>query len=531
MTPDYALLFSNYVGLSSGALRIGVGCLVLAIKPRATSNRLLFFALFFDGLLALASTGVSYYSQIHTPTLDFYSFVLRGMLVLACVSFSCYLGYVMVVSNSWTARIRKTIFRAAILISAGIAGVLLVYREQIIQTENLEFVLSTGQVLQNPITGFSQFIYTFMIGLLFLMVIAAWRGDNLRIIRFGTIAFLLMVGMYNVELFSKYNLMMIFSVFITLGFARITMEKSRYEPARQLNMELLKNQAAIKAALEMIDVKVQERKEELDENIAHGEQLAEQLQTQLQAEHELNDLKASIIRTVSHEFRTPLTVISNSVQLLDRYADRMTPAKQAQQRDRIDIALENLDAMLTDVAMVEAASHPNKIAEYYSVRFNQFASLLEKQVRAKFRDANRIEFFYDQNEQMPLRADLQLTTSILLPIINNALKYSPAQERVEVDITLPNTHTIQLMVRDNGVGILPEERDSVFDMFTRGSNIDERSGLGLGLYLVKNFVNTLEGEMAFESGGRNRGTTFTIKLPTVPSSETHVFTTALMEAV
>lgn len=527
MTPDYALLFSNYVGLASGALRIGVGCLVLAIKPKATSNRLLFCALFFDGLLALLSTSVSLYSQANAPDHDFYSYVLRSMLVLACVSFACYLGYVMEIAKTWKHRTRKIIFTTTLLVTFGISCALVLFGAQIIPPENLEFVLTTGQVLQNPITGFSQLIYLFMVVTLVTMVIAAWRGKAPWSIRFGTVAFLLMVGLYNNEFFARLNLMMIFSVMITLGFAWATMQRSRYAPARRLNEELIKNRTAIQAALEMIDAKVEERKEELDENIAHGDQLAEQLRTQLQAEHELNDLKARIIRTVSHEFRTPLTVISNSVQMLDRYASRMTPPKQAQQQERIDIALDNLDAMLTDVAMVEAASHPNKVPEYHSVTFNQYASLVEQMILPEFRDSDRIEFFYDVNETMPLRADLQLTSAILIPLINNALKYSPAHETVEVDITLPEQHMIQLVVRDKGVGILPEERDTIFDMFTRGSNIDERSGLGLGLYLVKNFVNTLEGEMTVESGGLNRGTMFTIQLPAIPSRETHAFTAAL----
>ncbi len=117
-----------------------------------------------------------------------------------------------------------------------------------------------------------------------------------------------------------------------------------------------------------------------------------------------------------------------------------------------------------------------------------------------------------------MQTDLDLLQQIGTNLVSNALKYSPEDKPVEVRLW-HDEHQMVLEVQDDGIGIPPQEQARVFELFYRASNVDERRGLGLGLFIVQAISGMLQGQVDVISQGTNRGTTFQVYLPLAPTAE------------
>ncbi|MGH7351146.1 MAG: sensor histidine kinase, partial [Candidatus Methylomirabilales bacterium] len=118
----------------------------------------------------------------------------------------------------------------------------------------------------------------------------------------------------------------------------------------------------------------------------------------------------------------------------------------------------------------------------------------------------------------PMRGDLHQFRQILLNLVSNAIKFTADRGEVTVAARLRDPGTLAVSVRDNGIGIRPEDRQRIFDPFGRGQNAvaSRIPGVGLGLTLAKRLVELQGGEISVESEGENRGSTFTVTLPVTP---------------
>jgi signal transduction histidine kinase len=95
--------------------------------------------------------------------------------------------------------------------------------------------------------------------------------------------------------------------------------------------------------------------------------------------------------------------------------------------------------------------------------------------------------------------------------LSNALKFSSTRGKVEIWLIVESKNFI-IQVSDQGIGILPEEKDKIFKMFFRGTNSKNIPGIGLGLSILKRSVDLYSGEISVSSE-LNKGTTFTVKIP------------------
>lgn len=513
MAENYTLLIANLIGISTSSLRIGVSVLILILGYKRPTNILLFAGMLLDGILGTLAVWVSYRTQVDPLSATSLAEHLQLSIGIVYWIGLFYLVYILLMVKPW--RLRTRVVISAFGVVGTIVASVLIWQmpELFITPQNLHVKLETGQIIQSNLTSQASLIYLGIVVLPLIMLVSAWVKPNSRGLRYPATLLPIFLLAYNFESVNVLNLLALFVAFTTMGFAYVSLEQTWYSKYRNANTALKKHKVALQIAQEKISKKVADRTEELDENMALGQELAVQLRAQLKSENELNTLKASIIRTISHEFRTPLTVISNAVQLLNRYADRMTPVKQTQQKDRIETALRNLYGMLTDVEMVEAANQPNRVAEYRSMHFNSFSSDLAKRLFTHFDTHDRLSFNYPADNTTQVDVDTEMITFITQTLISNALKYSPVDQPVRVEISMPQPNAIAIAIHDQGVGILPEEQNSIFEMFTRGSNIEERSGLGLGLYLAKTAIEVLQGSLTVESAGHAQGATFKMLLP------------------
>jgi signal transduction histidine kinase len=119
--------------------------------------------------------------------------------------------------------------------------------------------------------------------------------------------------------------------------------------------------------------------------------------------------------------------------------------------------------------------------------------------------------FSETGEHVQTSVDPKLLRHILSNLLSNAIKYSPAGSTVYFEL-VRNNENLLFCIRDEGIGISEEEQQHLFDAFRRGANVGDIEGIGLGLSIVKQFVELHDGTISVESEV-NKGTTFTVTIP------------------
>ncbi|MDX2078214.1 MAG: ATP-binding protein [bacterium] len=234
------------------------------------------------------------------------------------------------------------------------------------------------------------------------------------------------------------------------------------------------------------------------------------LRIALEKQAELNEIKIRMMRRISHEFRTPLSIILSSTNLLDNYSDQMSKEKRDEKMSHIYAEIDRLTQMLSDMARILQG----QLDYTFSPVLTNVSEMIRKIIaRYQLSDPTHqhpIVFVIPDNFPL-VTIDNNLLDIILNNLLSNALKYSPELTPVTIEIKQIQTHLV-LTVNDKGIGILESELEHIFDPFYRGSNFGEVAGIGLGLSLVKNAVETHGGAISVMSKG-GEGTTFTVTLP------------------
>lgn len=236
----------------------------------------------------------------------------------------------------------------------------------------------------------------------------------------------------------------------------------------------------------------------------------EKLGAALQKEQELSALKSKMMMRISHEFRTPLSVILSSAELLQLYGERMNAEQRGERFDQIQLQIHHLTSILDDMALIVRGMLEPLQLRPIPLDLQELLSSVTRDMRIS--NTRQIEVALQSTGELRLvHADPKLLRLIVANLLSNAIKYSPdgGEVRLVVDVT---PKTIMIQVHDTGIGIPYEEQKMIFEPFFRGSNIEERAGLGIGLRIVKDAVETHRGTLHVQSVP-GKGTTFTVRLP------------------
>jgi PAS domain S-box-containing protein len=241
-------------------------------------------------------------------------------------------------------------------------------------------------------------------------------------------------------------------------------------------------------------------------------------------ERELNELKSRFVSMTSHEFRTPLTTIQSSAELLERYY-QSTDNRHLRHLKRIQNAVAQMTQMLDDILIIGEAEAGKLDFKPVPLDVVKFCRHLVEELLLSNQGA--IAFNYQNNCMTPSQHDQewqpqQLTNCLLLlldekllrqilsNLLGNALKYSPIESTVQLDLICLN-NTVVFKIKDSGIGIPLEDQSRLFEPFHRATNVGTIQGTGLGLAIVKQCVDLHRGEITVDSVAG--GTTFTVKLP------------------
>lgn len=248
---------------------------------------------------------------------------------------------------------------------------------------------------------------------------------------------------------------------------------------------------------------------QLSIGIQHGE-LLKRTQDSLTKEREFNAFKSRIIKTVSHEYRTPLTMILGGAELLERYHDRFDDEKKLKYLRQIQHAAAHMTDLVNDLLFA------NQV-ELNQIRFQpicldivDFVQDLVEEHQQIASERHRIQFTH-RGKHREFCGDTSLLRQMISNLLSNAVKYSPDGGLVDVMLRLePDELTLQ--VKDEGIGIPEADRDRLFQAFGRASNVDTIAGTGLGLMIAESCVQMHDGQISVDSEV-GKGTTVTIKLP------------------
>ncbi len=234
-------------------------------------------------------------------------------------------------------------------------------------------------------------------------------------------------------------------------------------------------------------------------------------------EKELSELKTRFITTASHEFRTPLGIISSSTGLLEDYDHKLDRPKKLKHWQRIQSAVKHMTTLLEDILLIyqtDAGKLECKRSEFDLISFcRELLEELEISSNAQGRfnlTMSHIDTDLALTDSFFVYMDSKLVRQILTNLLSNAIKYTLGNDRVQFDIIC--THeTVTFQIADRGIGISTEDRVRLFESFHRGTNVNNIPGTGLGLSIVKRCVDLHCGTIDLTSEV-DVGTTFIVTL-------------------
>ncbi|KAA9346324.1 PAS domain-containing sensor histidine kinase [Larkinella humicola] len=238
------------------------------------------------------------------------------------------------------------------------------------------------------------------------------------------------------------------------------------------------------------------------------------LQQSLQREQELNQLKSRFVSIASHEFRTPLTVIQSSTDLIKLYLvkppDIATPAI-VKYTGVIAKQIGHLNELMTDL-LTMGTVEAGKIA--FHPRWTDAVMVCQHIIDRYFsnRVDGRVVDFSVEGEPSNTFLDEKLMSHVLVNLLSNAFKFAPDNPQLVLRFT---SETVMIQVIDTGIGIPASDLSSLFQPFFRAGNTTSIQGTGLGLVIARQFVELHGGTLSVQSD-EGLGTTFTIVLPNSP---------------
>lgn len=235
-----------------------------------------------------------------------------------------------------------------------------------------------------------------------------------------------------------------------------------------------------------------------------------ELERALAKERELGEMKSNFVSLVSHEFRTPLGVIMSSTEVLQEYFDRLPAERRQRQLDMIFRSTKNLANLVEEVLLLGRVDEGRMQFAPAPLELEKICRSLADEAVSATGGACPILFTPD-GPLTGASSDESLLRHILSNLLSNAVKYS--QPGAAVDFTAARKNgSVVFTVRDRGIGIPPEDQARLFTSFTRGSNVGNRPGTGLGLVLVQKCVRLHGGTLDVQSAP-GAGTTVTVTLP------------------
>lgn len=253
-------------------------------------------------------------------------------------------------------------------------------------------------------------------------------------------------------------------------------------------------------------------------DITARKQAEQEVLEALERAQELAMLKSRFVSMTSHEFRTPLTIIKSSVDLLRDYRDHLDPAEYRRILDDINTGIQRMTNMLDQALTLGRTDENPGGINPAALNIEKWARSLVEELTLGNLGGERITI--DIQGTQPWRmVDERLLRQATVNLLTNALKYSPENRRIEFSIEM-KADALLVDIEDHGIGIPEKEQEKLFESFFRASNVGQIAGTGLGLAIVQKSIELHGGRLDFRSvAGQGSRFWFTVPaLSTPPAS-------------
>jgi PAS domain S-box-containing protein len=258
-----------------------------------------------------------------------------------------------------------------------------------------------------------------------------------------------------------------------------------------------------------LENKVAERTLILQEALQELEKSQTELSDALNKEKELNEIKSRFVSMASHEFRTPLSTILSSASLLSKYQLYEEQASREKHIRRIKDSVKHLNDMLEDFLNLGKIEEGRVFTQVVEFDVKEFLQDVFDEMKISLKIGQQLKLSFEGENFFA--TDKRLLKNILINLLSNAIKFSEIHKTIEISVDNSITYMI-LQIKDQGIGIAKEDMPHLFSTFYRGKNAVNIQGTGLGLHIVKRYVDMLEGSITL-STELNEGTTFNVGLP------------------
>ncbi|MEY3050760.1 MAG: hypothetical protein RLY31_545 [Bacteroidota bacterium] len=236
-----------------------------------------------------------------------------------------------------------------------------------------------------------------------------------------------------------------------------------------------------------------------------------ELRKLLQKEKELSQLKSRFVTMASHEFRTPLSAILSSADLIELYTRQMDENdKRIKHVKRIKSSVNNLTNILNDFLSLSKLEEERVQVHRVVFSLPGFCEEVTDELKGLLKPGQAIACQVDLPEK-EVALDRKILKNIMYNLVSNAIKYSPENARISCRFTKLDGYVV-IEIEDQGIGIPAEDQPYLFTRFFRAHNAENIQGTGLGLNIVRKYLDLLDGDITFVSE-QDKGTTFTLKIP------------------
>ncbi len=251
----------------------------------------------------------------------------------------------------------------------------------------------------------------------------------------------------------------------------------------------------------------QELEQRVEQRTAQLRDAERNVREALEKEKELHALKSRFVAMASHEFRTPLSTIMSSVDLIARYTEGND--KVEKHVSRIRGKVREMTAMLNEFLSLERIEQGQVSNQPVVIDIVHLGIELIEELRALTKSGQTIGYDHEGIERC-VTLDRQMLGNVITNLVTNAVKYSPEGRPITLHTAIAEGR-LYITVHDEGIGIPAVDQQHLFERFFRGGNATTIQGTGLGLNLVKRYLDLMGGSVRFVS--TEGDTTFSVELP------------------
>ena len=303
-------------------------------------------------------------------------------------------------------------------------------------------------------------------------------------------------------------------LFVIAFVVDITLRKEAERTLVKKQNELEKVTFEIRKLNTELEKKVDERTHILKEALEKLEQSQTELHEALDKEKLLNEIKSRFVSMASHEFRTPLSAVLSSASLISKYTKEEDQEKRNKHIDRIKDSVKHLNDILEDFLSLGKLDEGRISTDPSEFNLPEMIAETLSEVKVVLKPGQKFNFKFEGEEK--IHADKKLLRNILINLISNAAKFSDADLPITITAKSDGEKNI-ITVADKGIGISQKDQEHLFTMFYRGTNVTNIQGTGLGLHIVKRYLDLINGTVNLQST-LGKGTSITITFPNITNN-------------